>query len=92
MRRSDAIDILSSLILRIALDRTETELLNELAAQVQDNHLRATNLFCLGPDLVPVFLLPDICKEADDFIVLVQEPAQNAAGVKTTCPPSAKIG
>jgi hypothetical protein len=77
--------------LRIALDRTETKLLDELAAQVQDNHLRATNPFRLGPDLVPVFLLAYISKEADDFIALVQEPAQNAAGVETTCAALVKI-
>jgi hypothetical protein len=74
----------SSFILRVALDCTETKLLDELAAQVQDNHLRGTNLFRLGPDLVPVFLLPHISKEAEDFIALVQEPAQDAASVEPT--------
>ena len=91
MRASDARYVLSSFILRVALDRTETKLLDELAAQVQDNHLRGTNRFRLGPDLVPVFLLPHISKEADDFIALVQKPAQNAAGIETTCATLVKI-
>ena len=69
----------------------ETKLLDELAAQVQDNHLRGTNLFRLSPDLVSVFLLPHISKEAGDFIAPVKEPAQNAAGVETTCATLAKI-
>jgi len=71
--------------MRVALERTETKLFDELAAQVQDNHLRGTNLFRLGPDLFPVFLLAHISKEAEDFIALVQEPTQNAAGVEPTC-------
>jgi hypothetical protein len=81
----DAQYVLSSFILRVALDRTETELLDELAAQVLNNHLRGTNLLRLGPDRVPVLLLPHISQEADDLISLVEEPAQNAAGVETTC-------
>ena len=85
LRASDARYILSSFILRVALDCTETKLLDKLAAQVQDNHLRGTNLFRLDSDLIPVFLLAHISKKADDFISLVKEPAQNAAGVKTTC-------
>jgi hypothetical protein len=81
----DAQYVLSSFILRVALDRTETELLDELAAQVLNNHLRGTNLLRLGPDHVPVLLLPHISQEADDLISLVEEPAQNAASVETTC-------
>ena len=88
---SDGRYILSSFILRVTLYRTETELLNKFAAQVQDNHRRGTNLFRLGSDLVPVFLLAHIGKETDDLIALVQEPAQNAAGIETTCITSVKI-
>ena len=83
MRVLDAGYVLSSFILRVALDGTETQLLDELAAQVQDYHLRSTNLRCLGPDIVTVFLLAYISKEADNFIALVQEPAQDAASIET---------
>ncbi|KAH0563447.1 hypothetical protein GP486_001984 [Trichoglossum hirsutum] len=37
------------------------------------------------PVLADRLLLPHISKEADDLISLVEEPAQNAAGVETTC-------
>ena len=92
MKALDARYVLSSFILGIALHRTKAELLHELATQVQDNHLGGANLFRLGADLVPVFLLAYISKEADDLITLVQEPAQNAAGVETACARSIVIG
>jgi len=75
----------SSFILCVALDRTETKLFHKLAAQVQDDHFRGTNLLRLGPNLIPVFLLAHISKEAKDLVALVQEPAQNAASVQPTC-------
>ena len=48
--------------------------------------------FRLGPDLVPIFLLSHVSKEADDFIALVQEAAESAAGVETICATSVKVG
>ena len=77
--------VLSSFVLSIALDCTETQLLNKLSAQVQDYHFRSTNLQGLGPNLIEVFDLAYIGKEADDFIALVQKPAQNGAGIEATC-------
>jgi hypothetical protein len=77
--------VLSSLILCVALDGTETQLLDEFLAQVKNDHLRSTNLLGLGLDFVPVLLLSNIGKEADDFITLIQQPAQDGAGVKTAC-------
>lgn len=71
----DAQYALSSFILRIALDGMETELLDELAVQVLNNHLQGTNLLCLGLDYVPVLFLPHISQEADDLISLIKEPA-----------------
>jgi hypothetical protein len=69
---SDVQYILSPFILRVALHCTEAELLDELAAQIQDNHFGSANFFGLGPDLVPVFLLTNIGEEAYDLIALFQ--------------------
>ena len=71
-RASDARYVLPFFILRIAQNRTETKLLDEIAAQVQNNHRQGTNPLRLGPNLVSAFLLPHISKEADNFIALVQ--------------------
>jgi hypothetical protein len=60
-------------------------LLDELATQVLNDHLGGANLLRLGANLVPVFLLADVGKEADDFVALLQKPAQDAAGVEAAC-------
>jgi hypothetical protein len=76
-------NILSALILSIALNSPETKLIHKFTAQVSNYHLGSSNLGRLGPDLIPVFFLADIGKEAHDFVALVQQPSENAAGVKT---------
>lgn len=76
---------ISSLVLGVALHGTVAELLDELAAEVEDNHLGSTNLLGLGPDGLPVLLLTNIGEEADNLIALVQEPSQNGAGIETAC-------
>jgi len=60
-------------------------LLDELATQVLNDHLGGANLLRLSADLVPVFLLADVGKEADDFVALLQKPAQDTAGVEAAC-------
>ena len=78
-------DILSAFILGIALNSTEAKLLNKLALQVLDNHLGGTNLLRLGADLVPILFLAHIGKKADDLVALVEQPAQDGAGVEAAC-------
>ena len=46
-----------SLVYGVALDGGEAELLDELATQVGDDHLRGADGSGLGADLVPVLLL-----------------------------------
>lgn len=46
-----------SLVYGVALDGGEAELLDELAAQVGDDHLRGADGGGLGADLIPVLLL-----------------------------------
>ena len=68
----------------IALNSTEAKLLNKLALQVLDNHLGGTNLLRLVADLVPILFLAHVGKKADDLVALVEQPAQDGAGVQAT--------
>ena len=69
----------------IALNRTKAKLLHELALQVQDDHFLGANLLRLLTDLVKVLLLTDVGAETDDFILLIEKPAQDATGIETAC-------
>ena len=69
----------------IALNGTKAELLHELALQVQDDHFLGTNLLRLLSDLLKVLLLAYIGAETDNFVLLIEKPAQDAAGIKTAC-------
>ena len=78
-------DILSTFILGIALNSTKAKLLNKLALQVLNNHLGGTNLLRLDADLVPILFLAHVGKKADDLVALVEQPAQDGAGVEAAC-------
>lgn len=69
----------------ITLNSTEAKLLNKLALQVLDNHLGGTNLLRLGADLFPIFFLAHIGKKANDLVALIEQPAQDGAGVEAAC-------
>ncbi len=75
---------LATLVLRVALDGAEAQVLDELATEVGDDHLGGPDLRGLGAHGVPVLLLPNVSQEADHLVALVQEPSQYAAGVKAT--------
>lgn len=80
-----ALDILTTLVLSVALNSTEAELLDEFTAKIKNNHLGCTKFGRLGLDSIPVFFLTNIGQEAYDLIVLFQKPFEDTAGIKTAC-------
>ena len=62
---------IAALVDGVALDGAEAELLDELALQVLNDHVGGANGLGLGPDRVPVLLLADVGKEADDLVALL---------------------
>lgn len=84
---------------RSLTDGGEAELGDEFPTEVLNDHLLRANLQGLLLDGGPVLLLADVAEEADDIVALLcqllgerisseersntDQPAQNAAGVKT---------
>ncbi len=66
----------------VALDGGDAGVLHEFLAQVFDVACRGADLQGFGARGGEVFLLADVGHEADDFVIFLKEPGEDAGGVE----------